>query len=93
MKGYKFKLALHKHYFDVGYGTTSLVKNLWFVFGFGSIMAGMSYKYALYLGCAYALFCYVFGWAWYRFGWNEAQVEVVNRINPFVQEMRKVYKA
>lgn len=92
-KNFKFKLCLHKHYFDKGYAMSSLAKNILFLVGGGAILAGVNYTYIIYLGVAYAVFCYLLGWAWYRFGWFSAELEVVNQVNPFVMEMRKVYKS
>ena len=92
MKSYKYKLNLHKHYFDVGYGMTSLAKYFIFLFGGLSFQTDLSLVFTMYLLGAYGVFCYVIGWAWFRFGWFEAQLEVINQFNPFVKEMRNIYK-
>lgn len=95
MKEYRiYQLIVMRHwtYFNQGLGKTAIVKFFWLLFGFGSIMSGVNYLYSLYLGVAYSIFCYIFGWVFYNKGWNEAEIEVSNRINPFVKEMRKVYK-
>ena len=39
----------------------------------------------------YAFVCYVLGWWWLNKGMTEAETEVANRYNPFVQEMRKKF--
>ena len=89
MKAYKYKLNLHKHYFDTGYGITSLFKYFIFIFGGMSLQQSISLKFTMYVLLGYALFCYLFGWAWFRFGWFEAQIEVGNQFNLFVKETRK----
>ena len=40
----------------------------------------------------YALFCYLFGLIFVKFGWYEADIEITNRFNLFVKEMRHTYK-
>jgi len=91
-KNYKYRINLHKCYFDTGYGITAYFKYFIFVFGGLSFQQNISLKYTIYVMLVYALFCYFFGWAWYRFGWYTAQIEVGNQFNLFVKEMRKVYK-
>jgi len=91
-KSYKYRLNLHKHYFDTGYGITSLAKYFILVFGGMSFQTELSLKWTMVLLVFYAVFCYLFGWAWFRFGWYEQQLEVSNQFNLFVKEMRKVYK-
>ena len=89
---YKFKVNLHKGYFDTGYGMTALAKYLLFGIGTWFYQIDLPVLYAVYIGIAYGIFCYVLGWAWYKFGWFTAQIEVANYFNLFVRDMRKVYK-
>ena len=93
MKGYKYRFNLHLHYFDTGYGRLSIVKYFWLIAAGGSILSGIDYIYAMYAGIVYMVVCYLFGWAWFRFGWFEAQIEVTNQFNLFVKETRKFIKA
>ena len=86
---FKFKLNLHKAYFDKGYAMTSLAKNIMFLVGGGAILSGVNYFYVAYLGVVYGIFCYLLGWAWYKFGWYEQEIEVSNQFNIFVQETRR----
>jgi len=92
MKGYKYKICLHKQYFDLGYGITSYAKYFIALFGAYSVMEKVPLKLTLFLLVGYMFFCYAFGWAWIRFGWFTASIEVGNTFNLFVKEMRKVYK-
>ena len=88
----KFKINLHLYYFDKGYGRLSIVKYFWLIVGGLSFQSDVSLVYTIYLGFIYMVICYILGWFWYKKGWNEAEIEVMNQVNPFVQEMRKVYK-
>lgn len=92
MKSYKFKIALHLHYFDKGYGRLSIIKYFWLLAGGLFIQKGIDLKWSIYLGIIYMTVCYLFGWFWYKYEWNTAEIEVVNNINLFVKEMRKVFK-
>jgi len=83
----KYKLNLHKRYFDLGYGFTSYLK--YFIAFIG--LASRNVKWTMIIGVAYAISCYIFGWAWIKFGWYEAEIEVNNKFNKFVKEMRKSY--
>ena len=89
---YKFKIILHWTYYDIGMGKLSILKYFWLLGGFGSIMAGGNYLWTLLIGVIYVLVSYVLGWAFYQYGWLEADIEVGNQVNPFVKGMRKTYK-
>lgn len=88
----KFRLNLHKAYFDKGFGITSYFKYLIIIFGGYSFQQNISLMITFYVSLAYAVFCYFFGWYWFNFGWYEQEIEVGNQFNCFVKEMRKVYK-
>jgi len=90
-KCYKEKILLQKRYFDIGYGTTSYLKIVVGVFGVGKIITGdLIFTGIMIVG--YALFCYLFGLLFVKFGWYTADIEITNRFNLFVKEMRKTYK-
>lgn len=80
-----FKVALHKRYFDTGMGVTNYLKYPLVLLGF----AVPNIKAIVYVAILYAIFCYFLGWWWINKGMCEAETEVGNRFNPFVQEMRK----
>ena len=86
MRGYR--IALHKAYFDQGYGFTSLAKY---------ILAGMGLAIKdpmiiFWIGLSYAFFCYLFGMILYKIGYVEAVAEVSNQYNLFQKEMRAKFK-
>ena len=86
---YKERILLHKRYFDIGYGITSYVKVVVAVVGIGGIAAGANKTAIAIMLFLYGLFCYVFGWAFVKYGWLTADIEIGNKFNLFVKEMRK----
>lgn len=87
----KKKLLLHKRYFDIGYGWTSYIKVVIAVFGIGAAASGNELSAAIML-LAYGILCYIFGWAYVKYGWYTAEIEIGNLFNLFVKEMRKKIK-
>ena len=88
MKHYKF--ALYKSYFDTGYGITSYLKYAIALFGLTSLET----KLTLIIFLFYGISCFIVGWWWFKFGYQEAQNEVGNRHNKFVKEVReKIFTA
>ena len=86
VKGYK--IALHKSYFDKGYGITSYLKYMIAYFG----LASSDVKLTLIIGFSYAIFCYLFGMFLFWVGYIEAEHEVSNQFNLFQKEMRTAIK-
>lgn len=82
---FQVKALRHKYYLDLGLGLTNYAKYILILFGWAS----GNVKGTIYLIMAYVIFCYILGWCFVRFGWMHAQNEVTNRLNPFVEEMRK----
>ena len=89
MKVYKYKINLHKTYFDIGWGLTAYAKYFIVIFGAYSFVEQIPMAFTLYLMVGYMITCYFLGWAWVRFGWYLAQIEVSNQFNLFVKETRK----
>lgn len=83
------KLALHKRYFDVGFGVLNYLKYPLLLLGF----AIPEVKSIIIIAFLYALACYIIGWWWLNKGMIEAETEISNIYNPFVQEMRKHLKS
>ena len=88
MKQYKIKLLLHKRYFDIGYGWTNFLKLIIALFGITSL----NLKITMILAGIYGVSCYIFGWAFVKYGWYTAEIEVGNMFNLFVKEMRNKRK-
>lgn len=84
----KYKLILHKRFFDQGYGTLGYLKYLIAFFGFAS----GDWISTIILGLVYVPACYVFGRWWWLTGLATAEMEVGNQFNNFVIEMRKSIK-
>ena len=86
-----YKLALLKAYFDEGYSVTSYFKYLIAFYG----MASLDVKTTLTIGIIYGLSCFGIGWLVFITGFKDAMLEVRNRFDPFVKQMRnsKIFKA
>ena len=83
LRGEKFIIAMT--YFNKGYGLTSLVKYGVAVFA----IKITDYRLAFISGLAYAILCYIVGRLWYKYKLIDTEIEINNRVNPFVREMRK----
>jgi hypothetical protein len=79
---------LHKAYFEKGLSITSYAKYLIAFFGLAS---GDLFS-TIILGLVYIPICYSIGWFWFKKEFAKAELEVTNRINPFVEEMRNSHK-
>ena len=92
MKFYKF--CLLKAYFDKGYGLMSYPTKIFLLFGVGVLLEseGTNKTKVIIAGLFYGIFCFFLGLAWYKFHLVDAEHEVQNVVDPFVREMRKVYK-
>ena len=85
---FKWRFMLWKRYFDTGYGMTGYIKYIVALFGISSL----NVERTLMLGFVYAIFCFVLGYAWFRYHFAELDQEIGNRYNWFVQEMREMKK-
>ena len=83
-----FKFALHKRYFEQGFGVLNYLKYPLVLLGF----AVPNVKAILWVSVVYALICYLLGWWWLNYGMMEAEIEVTNVYNPFVREVREKLK-
>jgi len=88
---FKETILLQKRYFDIGYGTTSYVRLFVGIFGISSAVDGNP-LITVFLALMYALFCYAFGWAFVKYGWYTVDIEIGNKFNLFVREMRTKIK-
>lgn len=81
----KYRLCLYKSYFDTGMAWTNYLKYLLVAFGFAS----QSVYWTLIIGFIYAFGSFLLGWALFKYGWVKAAIEVSNKQNLFVKEVRK----
>lgn len=79
------KFALHKRYFDTGFGVLNYLKYPLVLLGFAVPDVDM----IILIAFLFALGCYLLGWWWLNCGMLAAETEVGNRFNPFVKEMRE----
>ena len=91
---FKYKICLWKAYFEKGYALTNYLKYFIILFGIYEGMTKQSVIITMITAAGYGIFCFFFGWAWFRFGWINEEIEVGNRFNEFVKEMRnsKIFK-
>ena len=88
----KLKLLLWKYYFDKGFALTNNIKYGIGLFAMYEVVKLENMKATIMLGIAWAICSFFIGWWWYRRDWNAAELEIQNRINPFVKEMREKFK-
>ena len=82
------KFALHKRYFDTGWGVSNYLKYPLVLLG----IAIPNTKAIIFISIFYALACYGLGWWWLNSGMTSAETEISNRYNPFVTQMRRKIK-
>lgn len=87
-----YRAMLWKAYFDKGCGLLNYFTKVLMVVGVGAGFQGANLNYIVGIAIGYSLFCLLLGRAWFYFKLVDAEVEVTNRVNPFVGEMRKTYK-
>jgi len=88
-----YKAMLWKAYFDKGFSLLNYLTKLLLLVGFADIIAsGGNANKVIIIGGAYFFFCLILGRLWFHFKLVNAEQEVQNIVNPFVEEMRKVYK-
>jgi len=93
MRFYKF--ALLKAYFDKGYSLLSYPKYILVLMGFGDVLSsGGESRRVIIIGLIFGLVCFLLGLFWFKAHVIDAEVEVQNRVNPFVGEVRnsKIFK-
>ena len=74
-----------KAYFQKGESLISYGKYLIAFFG----LASREITITLFLGGLYAILSFMVGWQWYRRGMINAEIEIQNRFNLFVNEVRE----
>ena len=89
---YKFKLVLHKAYFDKGWGLLSYFKYVFALVGLGSLLEGYSLNSVIIGALVYGVICYILGFVWIHYRWYEEEIEVTNQFDKFVKEMREINK-
>ena len=84
----KRRILIHKTYFDSGWAFWGMIRYVIVLTGLAEGFATSSLKYTLIIGFIYGIFCYVFGYFYYRHGWVNAQHENTNLFNEFMKELR-----
>jgi hypothetical protein len=84
----KYRILLWKSYFDKGLNLTNYIK---YPIAFFAI-SSLNVKLTMIIAFVYALLCIPLGYLFYRFGWMKAEIEIQNRYNLFVKQMRRKIK-
>jgi hypothetical protein len=80
----KDKLLLWKRYFETGFGLLNYLK-------YPLVLLGIAIPNAeaiVFISIFYALFCFFLGWAWINSDFYRRDIELTNKYNIFVDEMR-----
>ena len=86
-----YKIALWKHWFDVGYGVSSPLKWVLGIIGIGELVNGAPVSSIIKVALIYGIFCFVFGWLWYKIGMAIAMQEVNNQYDLFAKQLREKF--
>lgn len=81
----KLKICLLKNYLDTGMALTNYFKYVIAFFGVSS----SNVKITLLLAFIYPIFSFFLGYWWLKSGFYKASIEVQNKYNLFVEEVRK----
>ena len=77
-----------KAWFEKGYGLSHYLFKLIAVLG----LTSGAVEATIYACIAYTIFCFILGFCWYHFHIVDSEIEVTNRYDPFVREMRAKFK-
>ena len=89
-----YRLAFLEACFNKGYGVTAPLKYLVALLGISTAIITEEINTVLIMGFGYVIFCFILGYILYKVKYVNAEIEVSNRFNPFVGEMRnsKLFK-
>ena len=87
----KYKLLLHKAYFERGYAMLSYVKYIAILLGLNSVLQD-DWTIMIFIMGGFAIFSYIVGMIWFRSGLTITEAEISNQYNYFMKEMRTKIK-
>ena len=87
-----YRIALAEAYFQRGFGKLNLVKYALALIGIDVLIKGVSIYWVFLAGFIYCIVCYLLGRLLFKIKYIDAEIEVINNINPFVKEMRNSVK-
>ncbi len=89
-----YKLAFLEACFNKGYGVTAPIKYLVALIGISNAIVTEKMLVTILAGVGYVIFCFILGYVLYKIKYVNAQIEVTNRYDPYVKEMRnsKIFK-
>lgn len=83
----KYKFCLWKSYLDKGMALTNYVKYLIAFFA----LASQEISFTILLAAIYLLLSFFLGWLWFKTDFIKAEIEVGNKYNLFVKEVRNKF--
>ena len=87
----KYWICKLKAYFDKGFSLLHYARYIIFAWLIKDFTQGMTWR-AFAVAGVWAVVCFWFGYLWFKWKWITAEIEVSNRFNLFVKEMRKKLK-
>ena len=91
-KELKIKIVLWRYYFDKGAGLIYYVKYPIALLALYEVVLLEDIRITLIAAIVWGALSLILGLLYVRHEWNAAEIEVVNRIDPFVREMRESIK-
>ena len=88
IRGYRFFQL--KAYFDKGFGYLNYIKYPIVLLGINTAIKGEVWTIVI-VTLLLMITCFIVGFIFYHYGFVEAETEVGNKYNPFVQEFRKKF--
>lgn len=79
---------LWKAYFDQGYGWTHYIFKIIAVLG----LTTQAFEEVAWGIGVYTIFCFIFGWLFYKWKWINYEKEIHNHFDPFAKEVRAKMK-
>lgn len=87
-KGKKRKLLYYKMLFDKGFGLLGYLK-------YALVATGLvinDLQSIILMAFAYGILCFIVGWLWIRFEMAQAENDVNNKFNPFIENTNNKLK-
>ncbi len=83
-----YNLMRVKAWFEKGYGLSHYLFKVIAVIG----LTSQQLETTIWAMVAYTVFCFILGFCFFHFNFVNAEIEVMNQYDPFVKEMRKLFK-
>lgn len=85
----KQRLLVWKYYFDKGFSLLNYVKYFIAIFAIYEVQILDKVMITALMAVTFFIICFFLGRHFYTHDWNSIELEIQNKINPFVQEVRE----